>query len=256
MVHMQKTIIRAKKGVKIKSPILVEGLPGIGLVGKIAADYLVKSMNAKKIANIYSPYFPPQVLMRKNGVVRMLGMRLYHIPQKKNDILVLAGDVQPSVPEAHFEVCERILKYFKKKKGQLIVTLGGYGSGKAAPNPKVFGAANSQKLAEKFSKTGIEFGKTKGAIVGAAGLLLGLAKFEKMDAICLMGETHGAYVDPKSSLAVIKALEKALGIRLDTAKLEHEIKAGEKFAKKIEEQMAKAGGEQANAGINDLSYIR
>ncbi|PIT84099.1 proteasome assembly chaperone family protein [Candidatus Micrarchaeota archaeon CG10_big_fil_rev_8_21_14_0_10_45_29] len=253
---MQKTIIRVKKGVKIKSPVLVEGLPGIGLVGKIAADYLVKSMNAKKIANIYSPYFPPQVLMRKNGVARMLGMRLYHIPQKKNDILVLAGDVQPSLPEAHFEVCGKILNYFKKKKGKMIITLGGYGSGKAAPNPKVYGAANNKKLAEKFSKAGIEFGKTKGAIVGAAGLLLGLAKFEKIDAACLMGETHGAYVDPKSSLVVLKALERAIGIKIDTAKLEKEIKEGEKFAKKIEEQMAKAGGEQAHAGIKDLSYIR
>ena len=33
-----ETVIIEKKKVKMRNPILIEGLPGIGLVGKIAAD--------------------------------------------------------------------------------------------------------------------------------------------------------------------------------------------------------------------------
>ena len=36
------------KKVKIKNPVLLEGLPGIGNVGKIAADFIIEEIKAKK----------------------------------------------------------------------------------------------------------------------------------------------------------------------------------------------------------------
>ena len=35
--------------VKIKDPVLIEGLPGMGNVGKIAVDFLIDVLNAKKL---------------------------------------------------------------------------------------------------------------------------------------------------------------------------------------------------------------
>lgn len=37
-----KTAIIERKQVKLKNPILIEGLPGIGLVGKLAAEHMVR----------------------------------------------------------------------------------------------------------------------------------------------------------------------------------------------------------------------
>ncbi|MFH1306216.1 MAG: proteasome assembly chaperone family protein [Candidatus Micrarchaeota archaeon] len=254
---MDKTSIKIKKKVKINKPIMVEGLPGIGLVGKIAADHLIREKKAAKIANIYSPAFPPQVLMKKNGICRMLGMRVYHIPGKKNDLLVLVGDVQATTPESHYELCGRIIKYFKKHGGNFIITLGGYGTGKHSETPKVFGAASHKELVKKYSKSGIEFGKTRGSIVGAAGLLLGMGKIEGIKGICIMGETHGGYIDPKSALAVLDKLSEVLGMEINTSKLEEKVKEGQKFIKKMEEKAAKDAGTDAHAGsVRDLSYIR
>lgn len=254
---MKSTRITAAKKVKVKNPILVEGVPGIGLVGKIAADYLIKQKNCKKIANIYSPAFPPQVLMRKNGVARMLGMRVYHLPSPKNDLLILVGDVQATNPNDHYEVCGRILQFFKKRGGKFIITLGGYATGKTSQSPKVFGAATHRHLVEKYESLGIEFGQSKGSIMGAAGLLLGLGKLEKLEGVCLMGETHGAYIDPKSAVALLEKLSKITGVEIDTSELEKKVKEGEKFIKKMEEKAAKAAGEQLDAtGAQELSYIR
>jgi len=254
---MEKTSIRSKLNVKIKNPILIEGLPGIGLAGKIAIDHIIKVTKAKKIANVYHPQFPPQVLMRKNGITRLLGMRIYHIPGKKNDLLLLAGDVQAQTPEAHYELTDKLLDYFQRHGCKFMITLGGYGTGKRAENPAVFGAATHKELVEKYSKMGIEFGKTRGSIVGAAGLLLGLGKLRKMQGICLMAETHGGFIDPKSALVLVNKLSRVLEIDIDSSDLEKKVKEGEKFIKKIEESAAKTAGEQVAGNVDELtSYIR
>jgi len=42
---------------KIKNPILIEGLPGVGNVGKIATDFMIDSLGAKKLFEITSYNF-------------------------------------------------------------------------------------------------------------------------------------------------------------------------------------------------------
>ncbi|MCK4482605.1 PAC2 family protein, partial [Candidatus Bathyarchaeota archaeon] len=46
---MKETFIKELAKVELKSPVLIEGLPGLGLVGKIATRYLIKKLNAKKL---------------------------------------------------------------------------------------------------------------------------------------------------------------------------------------------------------------
>lgn len=254
---MEHTTIRVHKKIKMKDPILIEGLPGIGLVGKIAADHVLKEWRAKKIATIYSPHFPPQVLMRKNGVVRMLRMRIYHKKKNRQDYVFLVGDIQASTPPAHYEICDAIIEYFKSLGGKKMITLGGYGTGKSRDRPRVFGAASSKKVIPEYKKKGIMFGQTRGSIVGAAGLLLGMGRLKGIHGVCLMGETHGGYVDPKSALVLIDSLAKVLEVKISTKDLEKKVKLGEAFVKKMEQKAAKAQGITARAGsVNDLSYIR
>ncbi|MFA6679764.1 MAG: PAC2 family protein, partial [Candidatus Methanomethylophilaceae archaeon] len=60
---MASTTIKVISKPVLKRPILIEGLPGIGNVGKITADFLASSLNAEKFASIYSEHFPPQVML-------------------------------------------------------------------------------------------------------------------------------------------------------------------------------------------------
>ena len=260
---MEHTTILIRKKIKMKNPVLIEGLPGIGLVGKIAAEFLIKEKKAERIATIYSPHFPHQVVMQKNGVIRMLKMKVFHSKANGRDMVILVGDIQAVSSEAQYEVTGRILDYFKSLGGREIITLGGYGTGKAPIEPKVYGAATHKKIIAKYEKAGIEFGKTRGGIIGAAGLLLGLGRLRKMYGICIMGETHGGYVDPKSAQATLVCLGKALGVKIDVSELANKVEAGEKFIKKMESEAGKqaqiagetSGG--ASGGMpRDLSYIR
>ncbi|RMD66821.1 proteasome assembly chaperone family protein, partial [Candidatus Pacearchaeota archaeon] len=201
-----RTYVRVLRDMKFKSPVVVEGLPGIGLVGKIAAEHLARELKAKRIAEVYSPHFPHQVIMRKDGTIRMLRNVIYGYKKGKKEVVILLGDVQAITSEAQFEVTNRLIDYFKSINAKRVYTLGGYGSGKHIANPRVLGAATHKRLVEEHEKYGVVFGKSKGTIIGVAGMLLGLGKLRGMEGVCLMGETHGAYVDANSAKALLKKL--------------------------------------------------
>lgn len=69
---MKETFIRELAKVELNNPVLIEGLPGLGLVGKIAIRFLAKQLKAERLAYLYSPHFPYFVLVGKKGSVRLL----------------------------------------------------------------------------------------------------------------------------------------------------------------------------------------
>lgn len=253
---MEKTTFIRKKKLKskLKDPILIEGLPGIGFVGKLAAEYLARELKGEKIAELYSYHFPHQVMMQKNGLVRMLKYKIYLVKAKKNDLLVLIGDLQPMSSEAQYEICVEVLKYFRSIGGKFIITLGGYTTGVAISNVRVLGAATDLSVVKEYSKKGIIFGEAKGAILGAAGLLIGIGKIMGFKGVCLMGETHGAYIDAQSAKVLLEKIKDILKISIDLSKIEERAKKTEKLIKKIEMEIARENELTKKTG--ELSYIR
>lgn len=239
---MEETQIRFLSKPKLKAPLVIEGLPGIGLVGKIAADHLLSKKKAKKFCEMHSPYFPSQVITNEDGTVRLVSNDFYHFREKGKDFIVIGGDFQGMSPESQYEIAGKILDVLERYKPKLIYTLGGLGTGKVAKSPKVYGATNSKKRIAEHKKHGIIFtGRAGGGIFGASGLLLGLGKLRGMDAVCLMGETVGQVVDAKAAKVLLEKLAKLLNLKVDMADLEKQAKETEKELQKIqkmqEEQM-------------------
>ncbi len=54
---MEITQITVLEDVELNNPVFIEALPGIGHVGKLAADHMIDEFNATKFAEIYSPSF-------------------------------------------------------------------------------------------------------------------------------------------------------------------------------------------------------
>ena len=229
--------INVTQKVKLKKPILVEGFPGIGNVGRVAAGYLVSEMKMKEFAELYSQHFLPLVILHEDSVAHLLKCEFYYHKGKSNDIIVLTGDTQSISPEGHYEVCETVLDFAEKLGVKNIITLGGFAEAKEVSEPKVIGAVNDKKLLKKYSKYDIDFKKSSvGTIVGASGLLLGLGSIRNMNGLCLMGETIGLplITDPRAADRVLHVLTKILGIRVDLSKLEKIIKEMEERIKKTE----------------------
>ena len=237
---MTTKIVELKKP-KLKNPIFIEGLPGVGNVGRIAASYLIEELKAKKFAELYSSHFMPFVLPRNDGSVHVLNNEFYYWNAKKKDqrdLVILVGDSQSVDPEGYYEIVESILEYINKMKVKEMITLAGLGIGEKKNNPKVLGVVNDPSLLKKFKKYNIDFniGDRVGTIVGASGLLIGLGKNYGMKGICVLGETSGVPLipDPKSAEAVLKVLSKMLKIKIDTSKIEERVKEMEDFIKRVE----------------------
>jgi uncharacterized protein (TIGR00162 family) len=238
----------------LEDPVLVEGLPGVGNVGKLAAEHLVEQLKATKFADIYSKYFPPQVLVDDEGLIRLVNNELFYSKGEgtRPDIVILVGDYQGLSPEGQYELSDQVLNVMKGMGVKKIYTLGGYGVGKMLDKPRVLGAATDKEMVEEMKEKGVIFSKGEpgSGIVGASGLLLGLGKIYGMRSVCLMGETSGYFVDPKGAEAVLRILAKILNVEVDYKALEEKAEQIEAITSKLKEIEAPATPKK-----EDLGYI-
>ncbi|HII06969.1 MAG TPA: proteasome assembly chaperone family protein [Methanotrichaceae archaeon] len=253
---MRENVIRRVKDLSLKNPILIEGLPGVGHVGKLVAEHLVEELKAEEIIEVYSPHLPPQVIVQDDGTVKQVRNEIYAYHGKDRDLLFLVGDYQSATNEGHYELTGVFLDLCEEFGVKRIYTLGGYGTGQFVDKPKVLGAANSLELVEEMKEYGVVFQENEpgGGIVGVSGLLLGLGRLRDIDAVCLMGTTSGYLVDPKSAQEVLRVLSKALGIEVDMQALEDRAKEMERIVGKLQE-MEKAQMPYETSGEEDLRYI-
>jgi uncharacterized protein (TIGR00162 family) len=259
---MSEFILKMEAKPKLKDPVLIEGLPGIGQVGKIATEYLEEQLKAKKFATLYSHTFPPQVLVKKNGTIEPMKNEFYFYKGKR-DLIFLTGNTQAATNDGQYRLSEKILDLAEEFGCSLIYTLGGFGVGRSVEKPKVYGAVNNDSLVKELEKIGVVLERSGvGHIIGASGLLLGLSQLRNMGSICLMGETSGFYVDPKSAKAVLDVLTRHIGIEINLKNLEKKAKEVEKMTaeaaeieKKILEEMGAAAPPETMPDKDQMRYI-
>jgi len=233
---MKTTVIKELANVELKNPILVEGFPGLGMVGSIATKYLVKQLKAQKLAVLHSPHFPYHVVVDKKGGARLLRGEFYFLKNEtgENDFIFLTGDSQSQTIEGQFEVANSILDFAEKKKAQTVITIGGYRN-EFEGTPNVVAVSTNPVLLEKALNAKAVSSEAGTPIVGTAGLLLGLAKFRRMDAVCLLGETRGYLPDPKTAKSVIEILQGLLGLDVDLKGLDEEIERSKEILDKMQD---------------------
>lgn len=246
-----ETMIKVLKEIKPKKPVFIEGLPGIGSVGRVSAQYIIDKLKAEKFAELYSPYFLPFTGIHES-VVEVLKNEFYYWKNpdsKGEDLIILVGDCQcgDAGTFGHYDVVEKILDFCEKLGVKKIFTLGGFGTGEIeeAKDIDILGAVNDKKLIGKYKEYGIDFKSSTTRIqyiVGASGLLIGLCKERGIEGICLMGETTGFPIltDPRAAEKLLRVLVKILKLDIDLSKIDEKAKEMEQFFKKLEVIQEKA----------------
>ncbi len=220
---------------KLNDAILIEGLPGIGNVGKIAIDFIVDNLKAKKIYQIYSYNFPHAVFINEDNLVELPRIEIYHKKIGSKDFLLLAGDIQPIDETSCYEFCESVLDLAAKYRVKEIVTIGGIGLQHIPQDPKVYCTSNNKNIIKKYQTKNLTnniFGVV-GPIIGVSGLLVGLAQQKDISAIALLAETfsHPTYLGIKGAREVLKILDEKHKLNLNLNKLDEEILEIEKGIK-------------------------
>jgi len=244
---------------KLKNPIFIEGLPGIGNVGKVVIDFIVDELGAEKIYEITSNTFPHSVFVNEENLVELPKIELFYKRVNGNDLLLMGGDVQPIDEISSYDFSEKVLDLVEAFNTKEIITLGGIGLGEIPKKPKIYCTGNSKEMIKKYNgkKVQSKLYGVVGPIVGVSGLLLGLASKRKIDGVALLAETYGhpMYLGVKGAKEILGVLNDKLKLGIDVNKLEKEIAYIEKQVTKRTKELSNVPKGGLKKGGGQVNYI-
>src|SRR5881628_214830 len=248
------TKINELSKVSLKEPVLIQGLPGLGYVGKVAVDFFIEKLRPRKIAELYSSYllFPDGNLginISEDGTYSLPRYEFYAFGEKEPHAIFLTGDAQPSVT-GQYEVASMVLDFVQGLGAKSVFTMGGYGTRSSGDVGSVYAVVGESGLGEKLRKMGAKMARG-GAITGAAGVILGIGRQRGLQCAGLLGATTGVYPDLEAARAVIQMLTGLVGMPVELKDLDTEIedmrKKMEKF-RRTELEEVKEGEEKTEEG--------
>ncbi|PSQ56191.1 proteasome assembly chaperone family protein [Halobacteriales archaeon SW_8_68_21] len=222
---------------ELDDPVLIEGLPGVGHVGKLAAEHLLEEFDGELVRRVYATEFPPQVSVDDEGIAALTCAEFHAVETDGADLLVLTGDHQAGSNAGHYRLTSTFLDVAEEFGSERAFALGGVPTGELVEEYTVLGAVSDAPVVDDLEDAGVEFraDEPAGGIVGVSGLVLGLGGRRGFDAACLMGETSGYLVDPKSARAVLETLEAVLDLSVGYESLEDRAEEMEEVVGKIQE---------------------
>lgn len=228
-----ETMIR-ERGLKPHNPTVIEGLPGLGSVGGLAVSFLIDELKARKIGELYSPYFPYQAIVDSRGIARLPRSEFYYSTKNGKKLVMITGDCQPQTNYGQYEVATKILQYAVKLSASQIISIGGFVSPQKDKD-LVVGVSTRDTLVSKLTSAGANVEKAGIPIVGIAGLLVALARTMNLDAICLLGQTSGLGPDPVAAQRVLQVLGSILKLKLNLSNLERQVAKVRNIERKVGE---------------------
>lgn len=197
--------------IRIDKATLIEGLPGVGLVAKVAVVYMLSKLQARKVCRFYSPYFPSLFYIQDGRLVPTFA-DLY-IVEKPIPILLLYGNSQPSTSYGQHELCERILDVAVDLGVNFVMTLGGYGKEEVSEAREVYISSTHPETIRRVIEK-IPAKVYAGQIVGAAGLLVTLAEERGLDNLSMLVEASEMTPDYYAAKRAIESVNKLLDLGL------------------------------------------
>ena len=222
----------------LKGAMMVVGFPTHGLVGSVAASYLVHSLDMSLVAYMISEEFPPTVIMEEGVVsapVRLYASKLVcGVDRSCDQLVVVIADIQP--PVHMLNRLGRVLLDWAEAKGvQLIVTIEGQPiESEVRGDARVVAMANraAAPLLEKY-----HFQAANGVVTGLAGGILLGAIGRVTPVLCFVAQAHKDYPDARAAAKVIETANPLVPlIVLDTKPLRDKARQIESEVRKTLQQ--------------------
>lgn len=223
------------ESVELSDPFLVEGLPGVGLVGKIAADHLIESFEMDHYANVLCDSLPKVAVYGEDDRTLSPPVRLY--ADSERDLLALQSDIPIAPPAAaEFATC---VSGWQRERSVMPIYLSGMPVEKDAETPTMYGVSAGDG-AELLDEIGIERPSEAGLVSGPTGALLHESVVHDLTAVGLVVESDPQFPDPEAARVLLKqGIEPLTDISVDISDLvDHaeEIRtAKEQLAKRMQE---------------------
>lgn len=184
--------------ISLSEPFLVEGLPGVGLVGKIATDHLIEAFGMSHYASVHCDGLPRLGVYHQEDDELKPPVRIYVDPER--NLLALQSEVPVSGEGApEFAAC--VSGWLVENE---VTPL--YLSGRPAENdgsPEVYGVATGAGR-EHLDRAGIVPPRETGFISGPTGALLNHATKTGLSSVGLVVESDPQFPDPEAARALIQ----------------------------------------------------
>lgn len=198
------------KPVQSKNPILIEGFPGIGLVGNIASQHMIEEMHMEYIGSIESRYFP-SIAVLYEGLINM-PVRIYE--NVEHNLIIVISDI-PISHTVSYDVSNALMDWAVSINVKEVVSIAGIAI--MDSGHKVFGAATTPEMLERL-KEKVEIFQM-GTISGISGSVMSECLLRGIPALSLLGATRTQNPDPRAASSVIEVLNEFYGFSVDTQRL-------------------------------------
>jgi uncharacterized protein len=217
--------------VKPSKPYVIVGLPEIGLVGTIAASYLIETLKLEEIGYVQSELEQP-VLIVQNGEPRY-PVRLFG----RENIVVILSEV-PFNARLAYEFSGALTKWCLQKKSRLMIGATGFPSRERIEEalPKVFGVSNESDTLTSLKNLGVEL-FSDGLVVGTYAYLLRKCMTLNQPNLTLLAQSHLDFPDPGAAAQIISVLKLIVSVEIDVKPLLDE---SEQIRLKMRELMKRA----------------
>jgi uncharacterized protein len=219
-----------------QNPTIIQGFPGMGLVGTISTEFLIDHLKAELIGEFVYDELPPTAAIHKGDLVRP--MAVYYA--EKQNLIILHTIL--NVGGMEWAIADKIVALAKDLAAKEIICLEGVVSPDAGKEPKVFSFGS-----EALEKLGAEPLK-ESIIMGVTGALL--LRFKPV--IGVFAETHSQLPDSMAAAQIIKALDKYLNLTVDYEPLVEQAKQFEQKIKTLVQKANKATEDKKNLDMNYL----
>ncbi|MEE9267903.1 MAG: PAC2 family protein [Thermoplasmata archaeon] len=193
----------------LSAALCVVGFPGVGLVGRIATDFLVSQFDLKRIASLRSDDFPPMAILVEGQT--MSPVRIHAAPMvcgvdgMCNQLAVLQAEVTPS-GAVLYELADALISWCLDKKVREMVVLEGFVRREGTPDTVVYGAGNNAETLGRLKEIGVK-PLGEGVISGIAGPLSYLAEDRGLNVTVLLAETSREFPDARASAKLLEAID-------------------------------------------------
>lgn len=210
--------------------VVIEGFPGLGLVGTIATGFLLDHLKCEKIGSYYFEVPPATLAVHGCSIVDQIG--IYY--NKQHHIVIVHAITSSAGIE--FQAADLILDLCNQLKASELITLEGVGSTEGSMETKGFFYTDHPGLKKKMQQLGVDC-LGEGIIVGVTAALL---MKKQLPILSLFAETHSKLPDSKAAAKTIEILDKLLGLKVDYVPLLRQAAEFEKRLKGMLEQAMKA----------------
>ena len=200
------------KEVSFRNPTVVEGFPGVALVGHIAATYLVSELKLPELGYIRTDLIPPIAMVFSGRV--LTPMRIYG----DETLIVFVSDLAFS-DDKTFYMAEGLGAFMEKHSVQTSISLAGIGL--SEPTGEVFGVSTTEEAFIRLQEAEVEI-LPMGSISGGSGALLLECYRRNISSLALLAETVGNRPDPRAASMLLEKVASLIGREINTESLINE----------------------------------